>query len=299
MRAPADAPFEGLIYGRSWQPEDADILAAPTFETMRRLLQAKHDAAYAVYLDQTAGHAHLARYDPFAFLLHSNADRLFAMWQAGSGQAWRLEPGQVYGSERGELAASLVEPWTAGRPAPPWAAAEQRLPRSFAHPSIVAPPCYDSLPTSVTVDDGANPGGVIQFSDVHSGQTFARAAAFRVAGAGNVRFRVTRGPTGPYTIITPGAAVTVNHSPSLYQEARIWFGFTGGTPGTSAQEGAVTIRCDQTSEDFVFRLRGNSVAPPGLTIAPQSVRRILPPEPPTRGAAQRTAVTWTWSWKPA
>jgi hypothetical protein len=41
---------------------------------------------------------HFSFHDPFVFLLHSNTDRLFALWQLAPGQEWRLDPNRVYGS---------------------------------------------------------------------------------------------------------------------------------------------------------------------------------------------------------
>jgi hypothetical protein len=107
---------------------------------------------------------------------------------------------------------------------------------------------------------------------------------------------VSDGPTGPYSVITPGGAVTVAHSPGLSQEARIWFGFRGGEPGTNAPPGAVTIRCSETSQEFRFTLEGNTIAAPeGLSVPPEGsddVSGATPASPPDH-------VTWTWSWRVA
>ena len=53
------------------------------------------------YIGGDIGAQHQAFEDPFVFLLHSNVDRLFAMWQTRAGQDWRLDPDQVYGDQSG------------------------------------------------------------------------------------------------------------------------------------------------------------------------------------------------------
>ena len=51
------------------------------------------------YIGGDIGGQHQAFEDPFVFLLHSNVDRLFAMWQTQPGEEWRLDPDQVYGDQ--------------------------------------------------------------------------------------------------------------------------------------------------------------------------------------------------------
>ena len=51
------------------------------------------------YIGGDIGGQHGAFEDPFVFLLHSNVDRLFAMWQAEAGESWRLDESQVYGDQ--------------------------------------------------------------------------------------------------------------------------------------------------------------------------------------------------------
>jgi hypothetical protein len=149
----------------------------------------------------------------------------------------------------------------------------------------------------VVVDQVTNPGHAITFNDVYAGKTFARAASFRVFGCGGVTFTVTTGPTGPYVVITPGGALTVAHSPTLYQEARIWFGFTGGVPFTSAPAGTVTIRCNETSEEFMFTLRANTIPLPITDAVPTSEESNGTAEPAQ--CSRMAGVTWTWTWRPA
>jgi Common central domain of tyrosinase len=141
MNAGADGPFEGLVYQHSWMPEDSAIVGAESFEAMRTLLERKHDVAHFVYFGGTFVNAHISFHDPCAFLLHSNVDRLFAMWQAQPGHAWRLDPEQVFGREAPALRSVLVGLSSSRRSLAPWMPAESPQPRTCVHPSIVAPPC--------------------------------------------------------------------------------------------------------------------------------------------------------------
>jgi hypothetical protein len=268
---PADPPnalTRGLPSGGpSLGPTDANIIGAADYPTMRGLMESKHDDAHSQYIGGTIGQVHSAFRDPFVFLLHSNVDRLFAMWQAQAGHPERLNPNTVYGSEQASIENVTLEPWSTQLSTRPWAPPEnQQQPKTYNHPSVVAPPCYDTLPTQANVNEVVNPGSVINFNDVPTGETAQRAASFRVFGCGDVTFRAAS-PSGPYTIVSPASGVkTVHHGPSLFQEARIWFGFTGGTANTTAPNGSVTIHCDETNQDFVFTLQGNSIAPPTVGV---------------------------------
>ena len=280
-------------------PADAEIVGAESFAQMRVLLERTRVDAQELYALATPSRAHLSFRDPFVFPLHANVDRLFAMWQAQEGQPWRLDPAQVYGADGPLLSSLVVEPWAGRHLATPrpWSADDLPHPLTYTHPTVVAPPCYDTLPTRVSVDETSNPGGVIAFNDVYAGKTFARAASFRIFGCGNLTFEVTSGPSGPYTVISPGGAVTVAHSATLYQEARLWLGFTGGRPDTTAPDGTVTIACRETGQQFAFRLVANTIALPaaGVVLAidrPASKLKQLPYRP-------QTDVTWTWTWRAA
>jgi hypothetical protein len=121
---------------------------------MRLALEGAHDDVHG-YIGGNIGALHASFEDPFVFLLHSNVDRLFAMWQRVPGKEWRLDPERVYGGEgntggpKGILTA--IDPW-AGNPSNdptiqrvrPWAPPEnQQVVKNSKHPSIVAPPLYD------------------------------------------------------------------------------------------------------------------------------------------------------------
>ncbi len=109
-----------------------------------------HDNAHN-YIGGTLGATHSSFEDPFVFLLHSNVDRLWAMWQTEAGQEWRLDPGGVYGDDADDpLLTEFLQPWS-GRvrdpfdPIRPWTEPENELVfKNSLHPSIVVPRVYDT-----------------------------------------------------------------------------------------------------------------------------------------------------------
>jgi hypothetical protein len=106
---------------------------------------------------------HNAFRDPFVFLLHSNVDRVFAMWQRDPSHPERLDPNQVYGAESNldvnvnavgiqsvQNLTHLVEPFSTGHgqfaDIRPWAAPEnQGQPHTYHDLSVVSPPSYDTI----------------------------------------------------------------------------------------------------------------------------------------------------------
>jgi Common central domain of tyrosinase len=159
--------FGAPAIGQMGWPTDAEILEASTFPEMRKLLEDSHAKIHG-YIGGTIGDPHQSFRDPFVFLLHSNVDRLFAMWQTQPGQSWRLDPDYTYGSEGdtdlipgapvydpGIL--TPLDPW-AGNPTNtplvhmirPWAPPEnEQVVKNSRHPSVVEPPLYDTLPPEV------------------------------------------------------------------------------------------------------------------------------------------------------
>ena len=138
------------------------------------------------------------------------------------------------------------------------------MPHDYHDPSVVAPPCYDTNHQNVVLDEVINPGAVINFNDVPTGETTARAAVFKIFACGPVTLQVKpgTGPVAPYSVLTPGGSIVVPHALTAYVEGRIWFGFTGGVGGTAAPAGTVTIHCVETGQDFPFTLHANSIARP-------------------------------------
>lgn len=154
--------------GPSSLAEDNRVIASRTYPEMRLILEGIHDNAHT-YFDKpdgktksTMGNAHTAFRDPFIFLLHSNVDRLFAMWQ-WQDPIRRFDPEQVYGTDSPSTSSGRdvgiltpLEPW-AGVDAPgaekglkpvrPWAPPEKKLEvKNSKHISVVIPRRYDTTP---------------------------------------------------------------------------------------------------------------------------------------------------------
>jgi len=115
------------------------------FQTFRKALETSHNISHG-YIGGTIAHQHYSFHDPFVFLLHSNVDRIWAMWQTVPGEQWRLNPGLVYGLDG--TAPSItenLEPWAGSAPPllRPWAPPDnQQLKKNSKDPSVVAPPRY-------------------------------------------------------------------------------------------------------------------------------------------------------------
>jgi hypothetical protein len=82
-------------------------------------------------------------------------DRLWAMWQTAPGQAWRLDPSQVYGNNgTSPTIVGNLEPW-AGQAPPllrPWAPPDnQQEVKNYKDSTVVIPRLYDS-----TVNEQSN-----------------------------------------------------------------------------------------------------------------------------------------------
>lgn len=270
----------GPVAGGPGWPTDADILAATTYPAMRLLLERAHDRTHG-YIGGTIGNQHTSFRDPFVFLLHSNVDRLFAMWQSTPGQAWRLDPTVVYGFETISTGVNgimtVMEPWSGMTPAEnglftrPWTTPENRqVVKDSRHPSVVAPRCYDTMPNvpATVVQETMS----LNFDDVPAGEKTVRAAGFSVYPCGNVTFTITDGPkrlTGPLSTAfeTPlGTSVTVTQAAGYtLPKARIWIAFKGTAAGDTAT-GEVTIHCNETNVDYVIPITTETIARPRTAV---------------------------------
>jgi hypothetical protein len=156
---------------RTWS--DDQIIEVEAFPGMRARLEDAHNDVHS-YIGGTIGNPHTSFRDPFVFLLHSNVDRLFALWQLQRGKEWRLDPEQVYGAESNTdivPGASIydpgiltpLDPW-AGNPnihpevhrIRPWTTPENEdlepeNRKNSKHASVVVPPAYDTNPVKIRV----------------------------------------------------------------------------------------------------------------------------------------------------
>src|SRR5215213_1215177 len=160
---PADPPqlVNRNVLGSPASPSgDTAIVEAANYPTMRGLLEFVHNRMHGFV---NMGSQHTSFRDPFVFLLHSNVDRLFALWQSDPAHPERLDPNAVYGSESGDAGLnSDIMPWSGVPPTVrPWAPPEnQQVAKDYKHPSVVTPPLYDTRPTHMVVGNFAyNAGG--------------------------------------------------------------------------------------------------------------------------------------------
>jgi hypothetical protein len=287
----AGAPPIGQSVGGFFWPPDNDIVTAATFQALNNLIQGcemgtsnncAHGMAHG-YIGGSIGNPHTSFRDPFVFLLHSNVDRLWAMWQTQPGHPERLDPNQVYGTDSSSAAITgPLQPWageanwmvTGGWPVRPWYTPEnQQVIKNCKDPSVVAPPCYDTLPTypaTVTLETPS-----INFNDVPTGETAARAIVLSAVSCHDVHASITAGPTvltGPAgtnfgTFPAPlGTSVIIPHiSSSTPPKGRLWISYKGTNPLDTAT-GTVTVHCDETNQDFVVPIAANTIARPTVAV---------------------------------
>ena len=144
-----------LSAGAPGVPADAAIISASDgfpeeeqFSEFADALEGAHNTVHG-YIGGNIGFGHTAFEDPFVFLLHSNVDRLFALWQQVPRAAWRLDPNQVYGllgSTTGSKGIMTpIEPWAAIAPNKirPWGPPEnESVNKNCKDTTVVAPPKY-------------------------------------------------------------------------------------------------------------------------------------------------------------
>jgi hypothetical protein len=136
--------------------EDKAVLAAEDYADMTALLEHSHNKMHGFV---NMGNSHISFRDPFVFLLHSNVDRLFALWQTQPGHPQRLDPDHVYGTASADPELSgNIEPWSTGHTVNevtgqehfirPWCEPERLgVPKTYKDPSVVTPRRYDTTLT--------------------------------------------------------------------------------------------------------------------------------------------------------
>ena len=120
--------------------------AAPLPGRLRQRIQQVHSDAHG-YIGGTITQAHYSFHDPFVFLLHSNIDRLYSMWQTPSPatpsgstrppSTTTTAPTPVSTARSSRRAGNLANPSLQLRP---WAPPEnQQVVKTYKDPSVVAP----------------------------------------------------------------------------------------------------------------------------------------------------------------
>jgi hypothetical protein len=258
---PADAT---IIHG-------ADALAQlQQWTTFRTDLESAHNTAHLFFgFCTNIWHAHSSFEDPFVFLLHSNVDRLFALWQAEPGQEWRLDPDQVYGDQKdtsdSEGILHNLQPWDGtvefGALIPPWdgSAPGEIEVKNCRHPSVVTPPCYDTLPVTVSRVAPA-PGDPIRFLDVYAGEETARGLRLRVRACEQVVCNATVGGDPAFTLLAPSVTTP---EPSAFEayDLLVWVLFAPGAAGSTAT-GQLQVDVPETGDSFTVPIEANVIPKP-------------------------------------
>ena len=143
---PAVASDSDIINSSNGVPQNQQ------WSTFRNSIEGNHNGVHG-YVGGSIGAGHTAFEDPFVFLLHSNVDRLWAIWQTMPGQEWRLDPDQVYGNETNDpIIVEKIEPWAGSSGLRPWAPPEnEQEVKDSRDPSVIAPPRYDTNHPIITI----------------------------------------------------------------------------------------------------------------------------------------------------
>lgn len=262
---------------------DNAVINSGDYAVMRGLLEPIHDAMHGFV---RMGGQHISFRDPFVFFLHSNVDRLFAQWQANLSDAAypaRLVGDTVYGSESNQDVTvgavvqnvnHLVEPWSTGHSfdqfgnehfTRPWYAPEnQGSPHNYKHPSVVTPPCYDTLPVSVRKIKPVGAGG-LQFFNVPSGKTTARALRLEIRSCTPVHIDavLTGDPAFTLHAAAVDSPVSNGYSP---RTAFVWVKYHAGAPLTNAT-GHLTATVAGTGIVFDVDITANSIDKPVVAVS--------------------------------
>jgi hypothetical protein len=255
-----------------------------------------HNRAHPYFADISP---HDAFRDPFVFLVHSNVDRLFAMWQTDPNHPERLDPNTVYGSESNldvnvnavgvqslQNLTHQVEPWSTGHgqfhDIRPWEPTHenQGVPHTYHDISVVAPPCYNTNQSTFRIDEAENPFNAITnrfqviFHDVPEEETTWRAAVIRIYTCNDTTFRVEPGtePGAPFGVAVGQVTALHGAHPHGFQDVRLWFSYTAGAVGSAPHsDGPVntTITLVETGQQFLFELHADTIHRP--TVAVQMV----------------------------
>lgn len=266
--APAVASDAAIVHGSDAQPQ------ASQWPGVRAAIENAHNSAHNFFgpgSNIQSGHSSFE--DPFVFLLHANVDRLWAEWQTQPGQDWRLNPDLVYGSESATTGAqgilNALKPWDGtvefGSAIPPWTAGSTEIEiKNCRHPSVVAPPCYDTLPVTLTLvaPSGTTP---MRFLSVPTGTQTARALRFEVRGC--MAVTLTGALTGD-PAFTLHQATVQSPSPDRYttQTVFMWVKYRAGAPSSSAN-GHIQVTCAETGDVFDVDIVANAIEKPVVGVS--------------------------------
>ena len=145
---------------------------------------------------------------------------------------------------------------------PPWSEMENIIldVSSALVAFAVAAPCVCSIIDVSLVTPAVN------FNDVPEGETTARAIEFSVTSCAAATFQIVSGPTvvsGPGSFGTlPSMNAALPATAALTtREARLWLSHTGTSDG-DATTGTVTVRLNETGEEWVIPISANTIVRP-------------------------------------
>lgn len=182
--------------------------------------------------------------DPVFFLHHCFVDKLWADWQAAHpGDAYVPGPGESNDLDGHRLNDAMF-PWST-------TPADVLNHRDLGY-------VYDTDDPLVTLDTTS-----LVFNDVPEGETTVRAAVFTVSACQNINLQIIDGPdvvSGPAGS-SFGTPLGTTDVVAPGEKGRIWISFTGTDDGDIAA-GTVTIRCTETSEEWVIPISTNTIKRP-------------------------------------
>jgi thermitase len=103
------------------------------------------------------------------------------------------------------------------------------------------------------------------FNDIPEGELAARAVAWEGFGFDDLTFEVVSGPSGPFALLDGSSTVLPAPGVGIGGKAQIWFTYTGTTAGAT-DSGSVTVRCVETSEQWVVPISANTIQRPTVGV---------------------------------
>jgi hypothetical protein len=186
--------------------------------------------------------------DPVFYLHHCWIDLLWAQWQL-------LHPGASFVSSGAGFGLNDPMQSVATTPAD---VLDHRIINLYQYPAG-----FIQDQPEVSLDTPT-----VNFIDVPESETRLGAAVFSFNACEPAHFTVIDGPNedGKAVSETFGLMVSpVTADPMLDTKARVWFSYLGLNEGDSPT-GNATIRCDETGEEFLVNLSGNTISRPSAAV---------------------------------
>jgi Common central domain of tyrosinase len=207
-------------------PQNQQFLGGPSGPTPTNTLVRAYFGCHNYihkYIGGTFSIEHIASRDPIFFLIHSNLDRLWAMWQRVQGKSWRLDPNQIYGlwDTDPSVNTATMLPWNGSggsflgnQPLLPWVIGNHAddtsrdpghavVNKTAKDPTVVIPHSYDTAPHSSYIITNRD---TFSTSEVSVTQNYP--SAFFVIYEGFEPKEVTTDPTITFTNAQTGVPLT-------------------------------------------------------------------------------------------